>query len=329
MRIGMIGSTGHTGYVVNGLADLEDVEVIGVSPGSEGESVDGLHESVRERSPDATRYEWYDDLLAADPDLVVVSCQFGDLADRSRPALERDCHVYTEKPVATTLEDLRAVRKAYDASAGELAAMFGIRYDPAFYTAYRRVSEGAIGTVRLLNGRKSYKLGERDEFYRSRETYGGTIPWVGIHAIDWVQWYAGREARSVRARHSRQHNRDHGDLEVSGVVDLELEDEVLGTVTLDYLRPEAAPTHGDDRIRVVGTDGVIEVRDGNVYLIDEAAEGRRELPAESGPNPFADFVGGIRGETDPLVTAEQSFRSTETSLHARNAADADEIVRLE
>src|SRR3954451_3298074 len=32
----------------------------------------------------------------------------------------------------------------------------------------------------------------------------------------------------------------------------------VASVTLDYLRPEPAPTHGDERLRIAGTRGVIE-----------------------------------------------------------------------
>jgi len=34
-----------------------------------------------------------------------------------------------------------------------------------------------------------------------------------------------------------------------------------GTATchLDFLRPEAAPTHGDDGLRIAGSEGVLEV----------------------------------------------------------------------
>ena len=329
LDIGFVGATGHTHYVLDGLRELRDVDVVGTSPGSDGESVDELAERVGERFPGATRYDRAADLLATAPDVVVVACQFGDLADWSRAALDRDCHVYTDKPVATTLADLERVREAHAASAGDLAAMFTRRYDPAVRTARERVADGAVGEVRLIDCRKSYVLGERPPFYRSRDTYGGTIPWVGIHALDWVHWFDDRPVRSVRARHSARANRGHGDLEATGVVDLELADEVLASVSIDYLRPDTAPTHGDDRIRAVGTDGVVEVRDGSAFLIDDAAEGRRELPTLSPPNPFVDFVRGVRGESDPAVTAADSFRATETSLRAREAADADEIVRFD
>lgn len=321
MDVVLLGSTGHVGYVLDGLEEVSDVRISGVAAGSGRETVDDLLETVRDRDPDAERFADPAAALATDPDLAVVACHFGDLARWSRAALERDVHVYTEKPVATTLEDLAAVQRAHAASGGELTAMFGYRYDDAFYTAWRRVDAGAIGDVRLLFAQKSYKLGERPAFYHERERHGGLIPWVGIHAIDWLQWFADREVDSIAAAHSRRANRDHDDLEVTAVTNLTFEDEVIGAATMDYLRPAAAPTHGDDRLRVVGTDGVIEVRDGSAWLVNADHDGTEPLELGDGGNPFADFVASIRSSTTPRVTAADAFRATETALRARNTAD--------
>lgn len=328
MDIGLIGSSGHTGFVTNEF-DNPAVSVVGVAPGSDGEDVSGLHEDAVEYFPAARRYDDYETLLEEQsPDVVAVSCQFGDLASVSIAALDADIHVFSEKPLATTQAELEELRSAYESSDAELTAMFGSRYEPWFATAHDLVQNGAIGTVRLLDARKSYKLGTRDQFYRSRESYGGTIPWVGIHAIDWIHWITDGDFESVYGRHSAQYNREHGDLETSGVVALELENEVLATLTVDYYRPETAPTHGDDRLRVVGTDGVLEIRDGEVLLIDEAADGERRLPLAGGGSLFADFLADLQGDDQCRVTAEDAFRVTEASLKAREAADRRRTLSL-
>jgi len=229
--------------------------------------------------------------------------------------------VFSEKPLATSFEELEELRSAYESTDAELTAMFGSRYEPWFATASDLVQNGSIGTVRLLDARKSYKLGSREAFYRTRETYGGTIPWVGIHAIDWIHWVTNGDFESVYGRHSAQYNQGHGDLETSGVISFELEDDVLATVTVDYYRPETAPTHGDDRLRVVGTSGVVEVRDGEVYLIDEKDDGERRMPLGNGGSLFAEFLTQLQGGDPCRVTATDAFRVTEASLQAREAAD--------
>lgn len=321
MDIALIGSSGHTGYVTNEI-DHTEVDIVGVAPGSSGEDVSGLHEDVSAGGRSVPLYESYETLLEeTDPDVVANSCRFGDLASVSTRALEQDVHVFSEKPLATTLDDLDRLRETYAQSDAELIGMFGIRYDPWFYTAYRRIQDGAIGDVRSLYAQKSYKLGSRPAFYKSRETYGGTIPWVGIHAVDWINWVTDDEVESIYARHSARQNRDHGDLETTGVAGLELTNDVLATVSVDYYRPETAPTHGDDRLRVVGTDGVIEVRDETVRLINDEAGGERRIEQEKAGSIFPDFLSTLTGDGDCLVSPEESFEATEISLQARAAAD--------
>ncbi len=320
--IGIIGATGHTGYVLDGVRGRSDLKIVGVSPGSDGETVETLLQRVREACPEVRQYGEHEDLLDdAEPDIVAVAPYFGDIASIAKEVLSRDIHAFVEKPLATRLDDLETLRSTYEASEGRLAAMLGIRYNPAFRTAATRVHEGAIGEVRLVNARKSYKLGRRGEPYLERETYGGTIPWVGIHAIDWINWVADDPFRAVTAHHTTAANRDHGSLETTAVLQFELGNDVLASASVDYLRPETAPTHGDDFLRVVGTEGVIRADRHGTYLIDDAAGGQRELPLGSSQHPFEDFVDAMDGTSDPLVTADASFEATRAALLARQAAD--------
>ena len=46
VKIVLIGSTGHSKYVVNGLKDNYEDKIVGIAPGSEGESVDSLYQKL-------------------------------------------------------------------------------------------------------------------------------------------------------------------------------------------------------------------------------------------------------------------------------------------
>ena len=329
-KICIVGSTGHINYVLEGVRNDEQASVVGIAPGPEEEGVNGLLGAFSFSKNPPREFDGYEKMLKEmDPDVVVVACHFNNHARISTEALGRDLHVFVEKPVATTLEDLDSVKKAYEDSDSFLATMFGIRYRPTFSTAKKIVEGGAIGEIRLMNAQKSYILGERGEHYRKRESYGGTIPWVGSHAIDWLHWFSGREFKSVFASQSREYNRGHGDLESTALCHFVLADEVLGNVTIDYLRPEEAPSHGDDRLRLVGSRGVLEVRDERVFLINDEIEGVRRVPlrpVEKGI--FGDFLNHVRGEGMCKVSAEDSFYVTETCLKARLSADEGRVVEL-
>jgi len=333
-KVCFIGLCGHAGTAVAAIADApQDFEIVGISAGSEGVDISRLEKMIESYNlPAAPRYEDYQEMLRTlKPDIAVVDGYFCDHAKMAAYALDLGIHVYCEKPVATTLEDLEMLKAAY-ARAKERGVHFSYmlttRYDPWFYTAHKAVEAGAIGEVRMLNGQKSYKVGNRGPLYHKRETYGGTIPWVGIHAIDWVLWFAGKKVKRVTAAQSSIANGNAGTMEATAICLFEMEDEIVAHVNIDYLRPKEAPTHGDDRLRVAGTKGVIEARliDRKVYLINE--DGYQELELQTPPRIFADFVASLDGKGEMPITAEESFYGTEVCLKAQLAADTGKTVEM-
>ena len=321
MKIALVGYRGHWGYVLRDLARLPEVEVAAVSGG--GDDSEQMAEIVRKyyTGPFAV-YEDYRKMLDEVPsDLVVVDGPFDKHAEMCIEALKRNRHVFCEKPIALTLEDLSAIQEAYDGAAEgvRIASMVGLRTEPAFNAAYRAVASGAIGKVQMINARKSYKLGQRKDFFKNRETYGGTIPWVGSHALDWILWFAKSNFDIVGAFHSSAENRDHGDLEMTAAVMCQMENGIIGTASIDYWRPQTAPTHGDDQVRVAGTDGVIEVAHGKCTLINNA--GVKEIEPGENRGIFYDFVQAILTGTPGIVSSEETFELTRACLAARDNAD--------
>lgn len=327
MKVCIIGASGHVNYVVDAINMDRDFEIVGVAPGSKNENISKVLRMLGDNFKGKI-YEDYNEMLKKlKPDVAVVACHFGDIAKVNMRALEMGCHVFTEKPVATEFEDLEKLRRVYEDSQKHFCAMFGIRYKPWFLTAYNIVKTGSIGDIRVINTQKSYKLGRRDDFYKKRATYGGTIPWVGIHAIDWIYWFTGKKFKVVYATHSRKYNKDHGDLEVTALCHFTLEDEIFASLSIDYLRPEKASSHDDDRMRIVGTEGVLEILSNKVYLINKDYEGQ-EVPLQEGGNIFVDFLKQIKGYGKCLVSADDSFYVTEIALKARQSADENKIIYL-
>ncbi|MFW6217790.1 MAG: Gfo/Idh/MocA family protein, partial [Verrucomicrobiota bacterium] len=201
-------------------------------------------------------------------------------------------------------------------------SMFGMRYAPPFYTAHRLVEEGRIGRPRLISARKSYKLGQRPEWVHSRARSGGMIPWVASHGIDLLHWFAGCAPIEVTAAHSRVGNRGHGEWEVSASCQFRFPGDLAGVVQADCLRAEDAASHGDDRLRVVGTEGILEVRHGKLYLNDQEHEPHR------GPSLLRDIVAICRGNKPGILSTPQTFQVTESALRAREAADTRRTVQI-
>lgn len=319
MRVCIIGGCGHVGRVLEGIAASKGQQSLCAYSGTQEDRVDTVRAKMEALGLRAPYYENYEDMLEREkPDVCVVDNVFYRHAKAAAFSLSRGIATYCEKPLATTLEELSEVRAAWEAAHAPLWAMQTARYDAWFYTARQLVEQGAIGSVRMLNGQKSYRLGNRPPYYQSRATYGGSIPWVAIHSIDLILSLCDQPVQSVYALHTARENHDLGDLEISGQILLEMADDIYAGVNFDLLRPEGAPTHGDDRIRIAGTQGVLEVRANKVFLIDQSGESE---PALLSPptiwEAFVEYVGGKPG----LITPESSLEATRIALLAREAAD--------
>jgi predicted dehydrogenase len=321
----MIGTRGHYGLVLEGLKKIPSVRLLGIAPGNQNENMEELIKLCKRENHSPTLFEDYRKMLdKIKPDAVSICGPYELHAQMSMEAFDRNIAVFCEKPVATTLDDLARLKTSHAGPNVHFAAMMALRYDPAFYTAWNLVQEGAIGKVRLLNTQKSYKLGKRG--LHKRETYSGTIPWVGSHAIDLIRWFSGEPFISVSAVHTTKENREHGDLEISALCQFRMADDVFASASLDFFRPGNAPTHGDDRVRAIGTKGVIEVRGDEVFLINEKTKGEEKIKAACDRDIFQDFVEHIRNNKTTLLVAEDTFSVTEACLLARQSADENRII---
>jgi len=324
MKAVQIGGAGHAFYAYQGIKDygIEFTAIASGSAGAEAEGTAGTQAGLVKRGFSVKIYEdWRVMLDTEKPDIVIINPPFWEIAGCAIYALERGMHVFAEKPLACDLDQLARLEAAYAKSDAKLAGMFGMRNDPGFVTVKKAITDGRIGTVRLMDSRKSYKCGTRPFFYKSRETYPGILPWVAIHAIDWMQWLSGESYMSVHAFHSGLHNRDNGEMDISSSAQFMMTNEVIAAVTADMYRPGSAATHGDDRVRVVGTEGILELMGGEVSLISDKEGGKIMLPLEPAGDIFVEFLENILHGTETELTAEKGFEVTRWALMARDDAE--------
>ena len=323
VRVGLIGTDGHTGILLGSIPGMPGVELTAFAKSLPNDDVSHLKRN--KAFTEKTRiYDGYEQLLEKEElDVVGVCMPYYRNAEVSIAAARRGVHIVSEKPVATTLADLAKLKKVVTRSKIRLTTMLNMRCFPPYRAARKAVQEGLIGEPILLTSQKSYKFGAaRPWFYKDAKTYGGSIPWAGIHAIDYMRWTTGRKYVQVSAWQGNKDHPDYPGFQDHGGVLLKLDNAGTAMCNMDYLRPETAPTHGDDRLRVAGSDGVLEVLGAeNRVLLTTAADGPRELDLPEKVDFFADFLAELAGKGKHLISQEDAFRLTEVCLKARNAAE--------
>ncbi len=328
MKVVIVGVHGHMGIVFRDLERCPGVEIVGIAPGSPDEDVLRRAEMWKPRFPHMKVFEDYRKMAdEVKPDIAAVGSYYYLNGKITIEMLQRGIHCLSEKPSALTLEGLQELRSAYGKSGVEYAAMLEMRYHPPFLAAYNEIRKGSIGQPLMATAQKTYKLGERSYIFRNRSCYGGTIPFVGIHGIDLLMWVMGSPVETIFARHTRKGNRGHGELESCAVVSLSFSNKTFASANIDFLNPEKAPAHSDDRIRIAGEKGVIEVKDGKTVLMTNDAE---PVIIDQAPSRFffPDFISQIEKRGSCLVTAQDSFLATEVVLNARLAADREENINI-
>ena len=102
----------------------------------------------------------------------------------------------------------------------------------------------------------------------------------------------------------------------------------MASVSADVMRPKMAPSHDDDRLRLVGSEGILEVRGGRVFVIDK--DGERELPlVQTETELFEEMILEMQGNGKCRVSSEDTFFATRTALLARESQDTGRSLEIE
>lgn len=184
LRVGLIGTDGHTSVLLGSIPHLSGVELTAFAKSLPDDDASAMkrNKAFTERTRIYDRFEKM--LEEEELDVVGVCLPYYRNAEASIAAARRGIHIVSEKPVATTLEDLAALKKAVTQSKVRLTSMMNMRCFPPYRAARQAVQDGLIGEPILMTSQKSYRFGAaRPWFYKDMKTYGGTIPWAGIHSI--------------------------------------------------------------------------------------------------------------------------------------------------
>ncbi len=326
VRVGLIGLDGHYSEATMAADLLPAVEITAVAVAGDSDRRE------QKNDPHLAKAHVYDDYRALldreKLDVVCLCDQNGTRAETVLACLERKIPTVAEKPMALTLADVGRIRQRLAATKTPLTMLLPMRFEPAYLGMKAIVDRGEIGEPIALSAQKSYQLGERPDWMKHRASFGGTIPYIGIHVVDLLRFISGRDMVEAAAFHSHVGFPSYGDMENNATISYRLDNGGTASVRIDYLRPAAAGSHGDDRLRIAGSKGVVEYQHGEVTLITDKQKPHRVTDLPRHTPLFVDFLDAVYNGVKPMLTTEECLRITEIMLKTRDAADQRKVVQI-
>jgi len=271
-----------------------------------------------------------------------VSIATPDFAHREPilAAANKGKHIFVEKPLATSREDLEAIERAVTASGVRLMVDFHARWSPPFYRAWQSVQSGEVGDVVSAY----YRLNDTIDVPTSMLAWSGqsSILWfLGSHSIDTLRWILDDEITEVYSVFRR------GVLDGLGIDAVDAYQTTLtfskGTIAQienNWIIPSSHPNINDIKMNVLGSRGMLDLDVTNNGVV------RRFLPERyDEPDVFVklevhgrfpgfahvaigDFVEKLWRDDPFVVDMTDGIRVTEAILAIMESAETHKVVNI-
>jgi predicted dehydrogenase len=322
IRVGVAYMEGHVSEILNPIRNLPDVELVSAA--------DPDAAKMAKLDPAVHRYADYRQMLEKEQlDVVGIGGPNDVRTAVILACADRKLNVAAEKPLSIERADLERIKKAVAHSGIHLTMLLPMRFSAPYLALKQVVASGVIGEAAQIDGQKSYKLGERPPWMVKRSSFGGSIPYIGVHMVDLMRWSSGREFVEVVSLQAHIGYPEYGQMENTTGSLFRLDNGGVAVLHMDYMRPLTAATHGDDRLRLAGTGGVVEYQEATGVTVISSGEKPRtitELPPSR--SLFLDFLDSVYNGKPAGLPLSDIYRVNEIVLAARESAERRTFVKI-
>ncbi|MGH2377271.1 MAG: Gfo/Idh/MocA family protein [Candidatus Limnocylindria bacterium] len=323
LRVGLVSwAHVHSPGIAAALRSLDQVEC------------SGLYDEEPERGRAAAAeaglasHQELDSLLAASEAVVVASTN-ADHRRYTEAAARAGVHVLSEKPLATTVEDGRAMVDACAAAGVRLATAFPVRESRAVMALRDAIREGTLGRVLAVRGTNpgQYPGG----WFGDRALAGGgAVMDHTVHVADALRWLLDDEVTRVQAEVGSY----LWGLEVDdcGILTLDFAGGTFASIDSSWSRPRSYPTWGTVTLHVVGERATTDIDVFRQALVryDDDAMRVRYVPwgDDLTRRMIAGFVDAILDGRPVPITGEDGLRALEVAIAAYRSSELGRPVEI-
>jgi predicted dehydrogenase len=207
-KVGVIGYGLRIRCVIKLMRELDpEVEITAIA---DPRSTEELKKDLKEGGCDPSIVTFYND---ADEmfdkeqlDGVMVGTRCSLHTKMGMKVLKRNLPLFLEKPVATSMEDLLALRDTAEKSKSLCVIGFPLRMTPMVQLAKEIIDSGKIGTVEHAQAWNNVSYGQvyYQWWYRDESETNGLFLQKATHDFDYVNYLLGLEPRWISAMTSKQ-----------------------------------------------------------------------------------------------------------------------------
>ena len=329
MKIGILSFAHHHGeaYIAN-LRGMDGVELLGVADD------DPMRGQRIASQCQAIYFHSYEDLFEAKPDGVIICSENNRHRALVEMAASRGIHVLCEKPIATTLEDARAIVDACDKAGIILMTAFPMRFSAPLLEVKFRLDNGDFGDIYCFNATNQGELPtkHRPWFVDPELAGGGAIMDHTVHLVDIMRWLLGSEVKTMYARSNKIFHADEVSVETGALEMLTFQNGTFATIDASWSRPQYWPTWGGLTFEMVTQRGAVVVdafrQNVNIYRHEWQRSNWAYWGSDMNHAMVSDFVAAIREQRPPRVTGVVGLRAVEATLAAYESVRTGKTVHL-
>jgi predicted dehydrogenase len=265
------------------------------------------------------------DELLSDPEVDIVYIATPNALHSSQviAAAGAGKHVFTDKPLATSVAEAEAAVEACRAAGVKLGVNFQTRYYPPTAGILDVVRSGALGEIVFVDCAMTSGRIPLREWRTDMDLAGlGTLNNLGVHAFDFIRYVLGSEVAEATALFDVERR---SELETLAVSALRFENGTLANVVVSQAFPHfrADVSFYGTEGRLVGRSIIRPDKDATVTVAtgddERVSEGRTSGGFEAA---VAAFQRAVLEDTDPNPSGTDGLRSVElTDALARSARE--------
>jgi 1,5-anhydro-D-fructose reductase (1,5-anhydro-D-mannitol-forming) len=252
-------------------------------------------------------------------------------------------HVFSEKPMTTTLDDAVAMVRTCRARGVKLGVGYHLRQHPGLLEARRLIAAGVLGPVALAQGQWGFGVRGQDsppprtglrQWWDDPELIGhaSTMMGTGVHVVDALRFVLDQEVIEVAALSDGQTSTQP--LEQLVAMALRFDRGTVATICCGRRLPDSR----NDLVlygslgRFIGSDALWEGRQGTFEVVSDTVHTTETYPLQPLANfidELDDFHRAVREDREPAATGLDGLRVVQVTLAMIASAHDKRTIRIE